>query len=115
MNTPEYLDAVREKLQLPSDYALQKPLGVSKAQVSRYRNNLDSFSDGIAIRVAAVCGLPAEKVLIDMHMERAKTPEVRAAWAGIMEKFSIATEKFSKSFETLLSGAGPIRRKAPAC
>jgi plasmid maintenance system antidote protein VapI len=108
MNTMEYLDLVRKKLDLPSDYALQKPLGVSKSQLSKYRTGNDSMSDAMAMRVAEVCGLPAAKVLLDMHIERSKTPEIKAAWASIMEKIS-------SGFETLLLGVSPIRSKAPVC
>ena len=108
MKTSEYLDAVREKLHLPSDYALQKPMGVSKAQLSRYRNGLDSLSDAMAVRVAEILQKDAGKVLIDMHMERSKTPEIRAAWADIMEKIS-------EGFKTLLLGTSPSRIRRPAC
>lgn len=108
MNTTEYLDLVRRKLGLPSDYALQKPLGVSKSQLSKYRTGNDSMSDVMAMRVAELCGLPAAQVLLDMHMERSKTPEIRAAWADIMEKIS-------ESFKALLLGASPRRVRFPTC
>ncbi|WP_377704919.1 DUF3693 domain-containing protein [Pseudoduganella sp. UC29_71] len=88
MKPSEYLDLVREKLQAPSDYALQKPLQSSKQQLSRYRKDMDAFSDEMALRVAEVLGVNAGKVLLDMHMERSKTPELRAAWAGMLDKLS---------------------------
>jgi hypothetical protein len=109
MKPSEYLDHVREHIGAPSDYALQKPLGLSKSQLSRYRNDLDVFSDEIALRVAQMCEINPERVLLDMYMERAKTPEVRAVWATLMSKM----EKFSASFNTLLSGSwsGVERRR----
>jgi plasmid maintenance system antidote protein VapI len=115
MKTPEYLDLVKRKLDLPSDYALQKPLGVTKQLISKYRNEIESLSDAMAIRVADLCGMDSAKVLLDMHIERSKTPEVRAAWSALMEKLAGVPEKISKGFETLLSGVSPIRSKAPAC
>ena len=106
MRTPDYLDLARQELGLPSDYALQKPLGVSKSQLSRWRNGLDSLSDSMAVRVAELCKIPPERVLLDAHLEKAKTPEERAAWKTIMEKFS-------GSFRNLLSGwTGEERRSA---
>jgi hypothetical protein len=108
MNTPEYLDAVKRRLTLPSDYALQKPLGISKAQVSAYRTGKETMSDSIALRVAEILDMPAGRVLVDVHMERSKTPEMRAAWAGILEKISAG-------FDALLSGASPRRIRLPAC
>lgn len=107
MRTPEYLDLVRQKLVLPSDYALQKPLGVTKQQLSRWRTGVDSFSDSVALKIAHLTGLPAERVLIDAQIEKAKTPEEQAAWKAIMEKFSA-------SFKRHLSGRwhGEERRLA---
>ncbi len=100
MKPSEYLDAVRAKLALPSDYALQKPLSLSKQQLSRYRKDADFFSDDVAIRVAETLGVEVSKVLLDAHIERSKTPEVRAAWVAVMEKLSA-------SFINLLLGYGP--------
>jgi len=88
MNTPEYLDLLRKKLGLPSDYALQKPLAVSKSQLSSYRTGKDSLSDAMCVRVAELCNLPIGQVLLDAHIERSKTPEVKAAWRAMAEKIS---------------------------
>jgi hypothetical protein len=100
MKTAEYLDLVRETLHLPSDYALQKPLGVSKSQLSAYRTGKESLSDVMAQRVSEICQIPLGKVLLDVHMEKSKSPELRAAWQGIMEKIS-------ESFKDLLLGRSP--------
>lgn len=100
MNTCEYLDEVRRRLDLPSDYALQKPLNLSKSQLSKYRTGKDCLSDDISLVVAEILNIPAGTVLLDMHIERSKTPELRAAWTGLMEKFSA-------SFNLLLLGASP--------
>lgn len=104
MNTIEYLDLVRATLHLPSDYALQKPLGITKSQISYYRTGRDSLSDAVAVRVAEICDIDAGKVLLDMHMERAKSPEVRAAWAAVMEKIS-------ESFTNLLLNSVRVERR----
>jgi len=114
MKPSEYLDLVREEMNLPSDYALQGPLGLSKQQLSRYRKNADVFSDEVASRVAILCGLAPWRVLVDMHIERAKSPELRNTWqnmAGMMEKFADASEKISESFKRLLLGHGPHETK----
>ena len=104
MNTPEYLDLIREKLHLPSDYALQKPLGVTKQLISKYRTGRESLSDAMVLRVAEICQIDPIKVLLDMHIERARTPEIRAAWAATLEKIST-------SFTNLLLGYGPHERR----
>jgi hypothetical protein len=106
MNTPEYLDLVRKRLGLPSDYALQKPLGLSKSQLSAYRTGKESLSDAVAMHVSDILEMDAGRVLLDMHIERSKTPEIRAAWENVLEKIS-------GSFNTLLSGSwsGVERRR----
>lgn len=109
MNTKEYLDLVRRRLDLPSDYALQKPLAVSKSQLSKYRTGNDSLSDAMALRVAEICGIDVAKVLLDMHIERSKTPEIRAAWAGLMEKFSAS---FNALMLCTASCFSPMRNSA---
>lgn len=87
MKPSEYLDAVRVKLGAPSDYALKKPLALSKSAISNYRNNKDFFSDEVSIRVAAILGTDKGLVILDMHRERAKTPQERAAWQEIFAGF----------------------------
>lgn len=107
MRTPEYLDLARQQLGLPSDYALQKPLGVTKQQLSRWRTGVDSFSNGVALRIAELTSLQAERVLIDAQIEKAKTPEEKAVWRAILEKIS-------KSFKPLLLGRWPgVERRSP--
>jgi hypothetical protein len=100
MKPSEYLDALRVKLNLPSDYALQKPLGVTKAAISKYRNNRTHFDDTVCRRVAELLGKHHGLVMLDMAKERARTPEDQAAWSAILEKFSA-------SFKSLTSGSNP--------
>lgn len=88
MKTTEYLDAVRAKLGLPSDYALQAPLTLSKSQLSKYRTGREVLSDEVAYRVAELLEINVGTVLLDMHIEKSKTPELRAAWMGMMDKLS---------------------------
>ncbi|MES2367190.1 MAG: hypothetical protein V4563_15035 [Pseudomonadota bacterium] len=99
MNTPEYLDLVRERLHLPSDYALQKPLGVSKQLISNYRTGKEILSDTVALRVAEIIGMHPGLVVLDMHRQRSKTSEEATIWDDIY-----------KGFRTLLPHAKIERR-----
>lgn len=87
MNTAEYLDALRDELKLPSDYALHKTLGVTRQQISRYRNGHDVFSDEISLKVADLLRKHPGMVMLDMHRERAKTPQERKIWQEIFQGF----------------------------
>lgn len=108
MNTLEYLDAAKAKLNLTSDYGLAKALGVTKETVSQLRRRRMHMSEGIALKVAAILEIDPVEVFISCSAERAQLPEAEAVWKGLLEKIS-------HSFEVLISGATPGRRPFSAC
>ncbi|WP_343741796.1 helix-turn-helix domain-containing protein [Herbaspirillum huttiense] len=103
MNTIDYLESVKRKLSLPSDYALAKVLGLTRGAVSAFQLGKASLGDETAVKVAEILNVPAGKILVDMHMERSKAPEVKAAWAALMA--SVA-----KSFDFLMPRSTPRLR-----
>lgn len=100
MNTTEYLQAVKTRLDITSDYALAARLGITRSAVSRLQQGGVSFSDDVALTIAEILNLNPLVVIASANAERAKTPEQRARWSGVMEKFSL-------SFNALLLGRGP--------
>lgn len=106
MNTLELLEAVKERRGVKSDYALAKVLGVTQTAVSSYRTGNSKISDDVALTVAEILGMHPLVVIAAANAERAKTDEQKARWTGLMEKFSA-------SFNTLLSGhwSGVERRR----
>ena len=100
--TIEFLDAVKEKLGITSDYALAKRLGFSLSTVSNYRTGRRILDDDAALDIAMALEVHPFEVIASVNAERAKTPEQRARWSGVMEKFSL-------SFNLLLLGASPRR------
>lgn len=89
MKTSAYLDELRRRLELPSDYALAKRLGVSKTAVSHYRSNRHTFEDRMALKVARLLDQEPLAVLADMAAQRAKEPDEIEAWNSLREKFSL--------------------------
>lgn len=88
MNTTvEFLDAVKEKLGIESDYALAKRLGLSLSSVSSYRTGRRFFDDDAALIIATALGIHPFQVIASVNAERAKTPEMRARWMGLIEGF----------------------------
>jgi plasmid maintenance system antidote protein VapI len=85
--TNEYLDDIKKKLAITSDYALAKALGVSKQTVSRWSQGKGHFDDEIAVRVASILGLHPGIVILDTHHARAKTPAEATVWMEIFEGF----------------------------
>jgi plasmid maintenance system antidote protein VapI len=106
MNTIEYLREVKSRCGISSDYALAARLGVTRSAVSKMQQGETSFSDDVALTVAEILGVNPLVVIAAANAERAKTDEQKARWTGLMEKFS-------ESFNTLLSGSwsGVERRR----
>lgn len=100
MNTLEYLQAVKIALGITSDYALAKALRVGHSTICSYRAGRSRIDDDVALSIAEILGIHPLQVIATANAERAKTPEQRARWSGVMEKFSA-------SFNALLLGRGP--------
>ncbi|KFX61032.1 helix-turn-helix domain-containing protein [Paraburkholderia fungorum] len=87
--TVEYLDALREKLHLPSDYAAAKVLGVTPSTVSKYRLGRSVFDEKVAIQAAELIGIDPLEVISACKAESASDDHIRAVWTGAWEKFSV--------------------------
>jgi transcriptional regulator with XRE-family HTH domain len=84
--TSEILDAVRAKTGAPSDYALRLYLGVTRQQISKYRNGHDVLSDDVAIRIAEILEVEPLLVLATVHAERSRSETAKKTWTGIIDK-----------------------------
>ncbi|MFX1803513.1 helix-turn-helix transcriptional regulator [Paraburkholderia sp. A1RO-5] len=82
----QYLDEVRERLDLPSDYAISKALSVTRAAVSKYRCGRTLPDDLVCARIADLIGCEPMEVIAAMHYQRANSDEERALWEGIWGK-----------------------------
>lgn len=87
MNTPQYLDKLKEHLKLPSDYALAARLGLTRGYVSKLRTGRDHMSQELAMQVADILGTHRAIVLLDLEKERAKDDSMRALWQEITKGF----------------------------
>jgi transcriptional regulator with XRE-family HTH domain len=105
MNTMEYLAACKTRLGIESDYALAKALGVTQQAVSSYRSGNSKINDDVALSVAEILGINPLQVIAAANAERAKTPEAKARWSSVMEKFSV-------SFRNRLSKWDGVDRRA---
>lgn len=90
-NTADFLDLLREKFQLPSDYAVSKLLGVSRQAISHYRHGNDSFSDEAAMKVAEFLNLEPGYVVACCRAQRASTPALIGMWETLAKKLSAAS------------------------
>ena len=85
--TIEFLDAVKEKLGIESDYGLAKRLGFPLSTMSNYRTGRRVLDDDAALTVALALDVHPFNVIAAINVERAKTPETRARWMNVIEGF----------------------------
>ncbi|WP_186078716.1 hypothetical protein [Burkholderia gladioli] len=86
--TAQWLDAIKEHQSLPSDYAVAKVLGVTRAAVSRYRNGLSVFDEKTAIRAAELVGAEPFEVIASVNAESSRDERSRGIWMNALEIFS---------------------------
>ena len=83
--TLEFIDALKARHGLDSDYAIAKLLDITRASLSSYRTGKTHFSDDVAIRVAELLELDAGYVMACIASERARSPQVKAQWKHTAE------------------------------
>lgn len=87
MNTSNsYLDAVKTKLGLVSDYQLAKFLGCGHARISNYRSGYSKFDDEMAVKAASILEIDPMIVIAAVNAERAKNEETKAIWKALFER-----------------------------
>lgn len=104
--TVEYLDLVKAKLALPSDYALAKTLGVVTSSIIAYRNGRSAMGIEICMKVGEILQLDGHAVYAQGQIERAKKPEIQAFWQSVSEKFSASFKAFISCGASRLSPMG---------
>lgn len=84
--TIDFLDAVKARHSLVSDYQLAPFLGVTRSCVSRMRVGKDYLGEKTALRVAEALEIEWSYVVACANAERAKDPLMKAKWASMAEK-----------------------------
>ena len=110
--TCKFLDAVKARRGLASDYALAPVLGVTRSAVSRYRQGKDFFSDSAAIRCAELLEIDPAVVIACVHAERAKAAPEKALWESIAERLGGAAAALLLGFAAV-SAPPPAAAAAP--
>ncbi len=103
MKSSEYLDTIRERLSLPSDYAVAKLLHVSQSRISNYRNDRTDFGPDIIPRIAELLDMDAAVIVADIAAARAKTTFERDAFSRLAALARAATVAASVTVITVAS------------
>ena len=91
MKTSEYLDQVKSRHALTSDYQLAKRLQVPTQTVSNWRSGTSNPNTFLCFRLAELLDLPAHQVVADIELERAERTgqaETAATWRTWLDKLS---------------------------
>lgn len=84
MKPAEYLDAVKARISVESDYELAKRLELGRSTISEIRKNIRPMPLEVAYRVAITLELDPAEVVADLEAQRAKTPKAREFWTGFI-------------------------------
>src|SRR5258708_12848615 len=115
MKTTDFLDAVRARHRLPSDYRLAKFLGVPQTTISGYRVGRSMMNEAMCLKIAAALELGPGDVLVAIAIEREQRVEVKTAWqrvakrlAGTVALVLIGASLHNPFHGAIASFAGPI-------
>ena len=116
MKSYNWVEKIKEKTDLKSDYAVSVALGITRATISQHKTGaVSAFSDKQCIRIAEILQISAAEVLADQHAEAAKTPEEKAAWNEVVKALmsSAAAVLLAFSISALnppLANAGKVQK-----
>jgi ParB-like chromosome segregation protein Spo0J len=79
MKAADWIDRVKAKRQIDSDYGVAKLLGLSRQSVSGYRSRIPTLDETTALSVAMALGEKPEAILLDQLAERTKDAKTRSA------------------------------------
>jgi len=86
MKQSEYLDAAKERLNLPSDYALAKRLGVSPQSMTGWKNGSRNIPLDMAYKLAITLEIDPAQVVADLEAQREKSPARKEFWQGFLQR-----------------------------
>lgn len=88
MKTVDYLDAVKRRLNIESDYALAQRLALSKQAIAALRKRDAVMSTTTAAKVSAILELDPLRVIADAELERGSDDQLwkklRASAAAVL-------------------------------
>jgi len=109
-----YLDLLKEKLNVQSDYALSKELNLSRAKISNFRTGFRAFDDVTLFKVAEALGINPAVIQADLNLEKAKTPEKKKFWKETYSKIAgtaaavILSSGLVANFGAISGTSGPV-------
>lgn len=75
MTPAEYLDAAKQRLSIPSDYALAKIIGHQTSHVADFRNGKRPIPDDVKLWLAKTLEMDVASIVGDLGSQREKNPQ----------------------------------------
>jgi len=88
MNTIKYLQDAKCKLQIESDYALAKRLGITTAAISQYQTGKRVIDPYTAAKLAEVLEIDPMEIVAAAEEEREKDEKKREFWRTLSRKLA---------------------------
>lgn len=83
--TLEYLQAVKEKLGIESDYALANALDLTREAISSYKLKKSIMNDDTCAKVAEILEIDVFMLITLANYERSKTEDRKRYWSNLYQ------------------------------
>ncbi|UZR29433.1 helix-turn-helix domain-containing protein [Methylococcus mesophilus] len=104
--THDYIEAAKQALNLPSDYAMAKYLGVNKSAASNWKHGKNVIDDYTAVRIADALGIDPLEVIAAANLEREKDAKRQELWRKVYSRCAAAGLMFFSVFSGTYSTEG---------
>lgn len=89
MKPAEYLEAAKARLNIASDYALAKRLGVRPQSMTGYTDGSRNIPLDMAYKLAITLEMDPAQVVADLEAQREKNPQRKDFWTGFIRRASM--------------------------
>lgn len=86
MKAAEYIDAAKARLNVSSDYAIAKVIGVPKQRIGDWRTGKRPVPALIAVKLAIILERDPAAVIAELELEREKDPKAQAFWRDFLSR-----------------------------
>lgn len=83
MNTNDFLDAVKARHGLTSDYQLGKKMNWTSSRIANYRMGRSGMDEAACLEIAEALGMNALEVVAEINAEKAKEKGVQEFWRQV--------------------------------
>lgn len=103
--TNELIDDYKKRLNLPSDYAAAKALGLRPNRISNYRCGVSHADDKTAVMLADALELDRLKTIAEINSDRASSARDRTFWRNVAKAASVVILLSATTHETTAASA----------